>query len=66
MITECYREFKESGRMQETRDWIDSGKMSPRLQRLLIEMMTIIDCQQAVIMTDYEQFALEYQEICRG
>jgi hypothetical protein len=66
MVTECYREFEDSGRMEKTRLWIDSGKISPRLLELLTEMMTVIDCQQAVIVGADEVLTLEYQETCRG
>jgi hypothetical protein len=64
-MIDCYKDFKESGRMEHTRQWIDSGNMSQRLSDLLTEMMTIIDCQQAVIMIYDEEITQEYQEVCR-
>jgi len=65
MVIDCYREFRDSGRMQKLREWIDSGSMSPKLEAIFVEVMTVIDCQQAAITEQDERLTLEYQEICR-
>jgi hypothetical protein len=64
MASHLYKEFEDSGRMQQTREWIDNPKCPPNYSRLLSELMAIIDLQHHVIMTD-DELQTEYKEMNR-
>lgn len=64
MPSHLYKEFEESGRLQKTREYIDSPNCKPNLRRLLSEMVAIIDLQHHIIMTD-DEIQNEYKELCR-
>lgn len=65
MPSDLLSNFIESGRMEQTRKYINSQQCKPNTRRLLAELIAIIDSQHHIIMND-DELSQEYKELFRG